>query len=246
MRQNTYVGRHRQVGQREGAVRVVGRASRSMPVIAVATAGVLAGTSASAHAAPLPGGGDNASGRIESAPQREFSSQALVSRAYPKILLLDRKIARANPARRVTAQPASVSRSVPRTTQRSTAPKTAKKATPAKRSPSRSTGSVKVRYQGGNRGIGRALAAQRGWSGAQFECLNKLWTKESGWTTTADNPTSSAYGIPQSLPGSKMASEGSDWRTNPATQIKWGLKYIAGRYGSPCNAWAHSRAVNWY
>lgn len=99
---------------------------------------------------------------------------------------------------------------------------------------------------GSPRAIGRALAAQRGWGGDQFACLDKLWTKESNWRVTADNPTSSAYGIPQSLPGSKMASAGSDWRTNPATQITWGLGYIAGRYGTPCSAWAHSRAHNWY
>ena len=73
-----------------------------------------------------------------------------------------------------------------------------------------------------------------------------LWTKESNWTVNADNPTSSAYGIPQALPGSKMASAGADWATNPATQIRWGLGYIQDRYGSPCSAWAHSQANNWY
>jgi hypothetical protein len=70
--------------------------------------------------------------------------------------------------------------------------------------------------------------------------------KESGWNHTAMNPSSGAYGIPQSLPGTKMATAGADWQTNPATQISWGLGYISGRYGSPCNAWAHSQAVNWY
>ena len=77
-------------------------------------------------------------------------------------------------------------------------------------------------------------------------CLNKLWNKESGWNYKATNPSSGAYGIPQSLPGSKMASEGSDWKTNPATQIKWGLGYIEGRYDTPCGAWAHSQDVGWY
>jgi len=96
------------------------------------------------------------------------------------------------------------------------------------------------------RSIGQAMAAERGWTGSQWTCLERLWTKESNWTTTADNPTSSAYGIPQSLPGSKMASKGADWATNPATQIAWGLDYISGSYGSPCGAWSHSQAVNWY
>ena len=90
------------------------------------------------------------------------------------------------------------------------------------------------------------MQLERGWTGSQWTCLEKLWTKESNWNPTADNPTSSAYGIPQSLPGSKMASKGADWATNPATQIAWGLDYIAGSYGSPCGAWSHSQAVNWY
>ncbi|MCB7136999.1 G5 domain-containing protein [Cellulosimicrobium marinum] len=96
------------------------------------------------------------------------------------------------------------------------------------------------------RAIGRALAAERGWTGAQWTCLENLWTKESNWNPSADNPTSSAYGIPQALPGSKMASAGADWATNPATQISWGLGYIASVYGTPCGAWSHSQAVNWY
>ena len=96
------------------------------------------------------------------------------------------------------------------------------------------------------RGVGASMAADRGWGGSQFQCLDRLWTKESGWQWHADNPTSSAYGIPQSLPGTKMASHGADWATNPATQIAWGLDYIADVYGTPCSAWAHSQAVNWY
>lgn len=85
-----------------------------------------------------------------------------------------------------------------------------------------------------------------GWGASQFDCLDSLWTRESGWNYRATNPSSGAYGIPQSLPGSKMASAGSDWRTNPATQIRWGLGYIRGRYGSPCSAWAHSEETGWY
>ena len=80
----------------------------------------------------------------------------------------------------------------------------------------------------------------------QFPCLDKLWKKESGWDHRASNSGSGAYGIPQALPGSKMASVGSDWRTNPATQIKWGLNYIEGRYDTPCNAWSHSQSTGWY
>ena len=79
----------------------------------------------------------------------------------------------------------------------------------------------------------------------QFGCLNNIWTRESNWRYNAAN-ASGAYGIPQALPGSKMASAGPDWQTNPATQIKWGLGYIKDRYGSPCNAWAFWQGHSWY
>lgn len=95
--------------------------------------------------------------------------------------------------------------------------------------------------------IAAGMAAVRGWAGSgQMQCLTSLWTRESSWQVGADNPSSDAYGIPQALPGTKMASAGADWRTNPATQIKWGLDYIAGRYGSPCGAWAHEVSAGWY
>jgi hypothetical protein len=97
---------------------------------------------------------------------------------------------------------------------------------------------------GSPRAIARAMLADRGWS-SQWGCLDSLWSRESGWRVYASNP-SGAYGIPQALPGSKMASAGSDWRTNPATQIRWGLGYIASSYGGPCAAWHHSQSHNWY
>lgn len=94
--------------------------------------------------------------------------------------------------------------------------------------------------------IGERLAAQRGWTGSEFQCLYQLWQKESRWSTTAGNTRSGAYGIPQSLPGSKMATAGADWQTNPETQITWGLGYIARSYKTPCGAWAKSQASGWY
>jgi hypothetical protein len=85
-----------------------------------------------------------------------------------------------------------------------------------------------------------------GWSpSAQYGCLDDMWNRESGWRYNAEN-ASGAYGIPQALPGSKMATAGADWETNPATQIKWGLGYIQGRYGSPCAAWSFWQANGWY
>ncbi|NYK08212.1 hypothetical protein [Leifsonia naganoensis] len=96
----------------------------------------------------------------------------------------------------------------------------------------------------------QAYAASRlpayGWGGEQMSCLIKLWTKESSWRADAYNRSSGAYGIPQALPGSKMASAGGDWMTNADTQINWGLSYISGRYGSPCAAWSFHLGHNWY
>ncbi|WP_395656806.1 transglycosylase SLT domain-containing protein [Nocardioides sp.] len=100
--------------------------------------------------------------------------------------------------------------------------------------------------EGDPRDIARALMPQFGFSSDQFGCLDSLWMRESGWNPSAQNASSGAYGIPQSLPGSKMASAGADWATNPATQIEWGLGYIRDRYGSPCGAWGHSESYGWY
>ena len=86
----------------------------------------------------------------------------------------------------------------------------------------------------------------RGWGDDQYSCLYNLWQRESNWNVYAQNRSSGAYGIPQALPGSKMATAGADWQTNPVTQISWGLGYIAGRYGTPCGAWGHSQSVGWY
>lgn len=80
----------------------------------------------------------------------------------------------------------------------------------------------------------------------QFQCLDRLWARESGWRTTAVNRSSGAYGIPQALPGWKMAAAGWDWRYNPVTQVKWGLAYIAGRYATACAALAHLNSAGWY
>jgi hypothetical protein len=98
----------------------------------------------------------------------------------------------------------------------------------------------------GNRAIGCSLVLAAGLSLTQMACLDKMWTRESNWRTTADNPSSHSYGIPQALPASKMAAFGSDYRSNPATQIKWGLSYIKGRYGTPCDAWTFWQAHDWY
>ncbi|HEU0192631.1 MAG TPA: hypothetical protein VFQ71_00450 [Gaiellales bacterium] len=109
-------------------------------------------------------------------------------------------------------------------------PQKPKKAAPA---------SATAAERAANQALAQKLAAERGWTGTEWDCLNNLWTNESHWDHLADNPTSSAYGIPQAT-GGRMQSAGADWRTNPETQIRWGLNYIATtkRYGTPCKAWA--------
>ncbi|MBU4464369.1 MAG: lytic transglycosylase domain-containing protein [Actinobacteria bacterium] len=97
----------------------------------------------------------------------------------------------------------------------------------------------------GAQATARGMLASYGWGDDQFGCLVSLWNKESGWRVGAAN-SSGAYGIPQALPGSKMASAGADWRTSAATQIAWGFGYISGRYGTPCGAWAKSQSSGWY
>ena len=99
---------------------------------------------------------------------------------------------------------------------------------------------------GSAKAIALGLVQKRGWNTAQYDCLVALWEKESHWNVFAFNAGSGAYGIPQALPGVKMASVGSDWKTNPKTQIVWGLGYIQGRYSTPCGAWSQSQAKGWY
>jgi hypothetical protein len=115
------------------------------------------------------------------------------------------------------------------------------------RKPARSSRAARrLSLLGSPRTIAHALLLRRGWSEAQWGCLDALWTRESNWSITASNGRSGAYGIPQALPGDKMATMGSDWRTDALTQIRWGLSYIARSYGDPCSALGHSNRYGYY
>ena len=90
------------------------------------------------------------------------------------------------------------------------------------------------------------MLSEYAWGADQFNCLNRLWTKESHWNYKARNKRSGAHGIPQALPAIRMESISTDWRTNPVTQIRWGLRYIEARYDSPCGAWAKFKRSRYY
>jgi hypothetical protein len=132
--------------------------------------------------------------------------------------------------------------------QRAAARQAAANAAAAQTATAKTTGSssAAVPPSGAPQQVALAMLGSFGWSSSQFSCLVSLWARESGWNIYASNPSSGAFGIPQALPGSKMASAGADWQTNAATQIRWGLGYIQQTYGSPCAAWDHSEAVGWY
>jgi hypothetical protein len=99
----------------------------------------------------------------------------------------------------------------------------------------------------GAREVAKELMDEKyGWGKKQYACLDDLWIKESNWNYRASNKRTGAHGIPQALPATKMDSAGTDWRTNPVTQISWGLRYIDVRYETPCKAWAKFKRSNWY
>jgi hypothetical protein len=112
--------------------------------------------------------------------------------------------------------------------------------------PGQTTAAAVPAASGSPRQIAQAMLGSFGWSSSQFSCLDPLWEHESRWSLTAANPGSGAFGIPQALPGSRMASAGPDWQTSAATQITWGLRYIRDTYGSPCAARSHEQATGWY
>jgi len=90
------------------------------------------------------------------------------------------------------------------------------------------------------------LSEEYGFGESQFACLDSLWTRESHWNYKAHNYRSGAHGIAQALPAEKMSVVGTDWRTNPVTQIRWGIRYITMRYDTPCKAWSYFKARNYY
>lgn len=231
--------------------RIVNRKRNKLTIVAVA-GGLTVVTAATAAAATWPSGSSAttafaklnvpskaAAANLTSTQQNLLSAQqaraatdhqaVLAKQAAAQKAAAARKARAVLAAKQAAAKQASSQQS---SSQQSSSQETASSTTPA---PS-----------GSAQSIAQGMLASFGWSSSQFSCLEPLWAHESGWSTTASNPSTGAYGIPQALPGSRMASAGPDWQTSAATQIKWGLGYIKDTYGSPCAAWSHEQADGWY
>jgi hypothetical protein len=207
---------------------------------ASAAAGPSSGQSAAGQAAARLASLSSLGSSSFSQPETEAASaqQLRLSQLHAQHTILARQARRAaarRAARRRAARLAAEQAAARRAAQQQAAQQAAQPAQPAAAVPA-----------GSAQHIAMGMLGSFGWSSSQFSCLDPLWSHESGWSVTAENPSSGAYGIPQALPGSKMASAGPDWQSSAATQIRWGLGYIKEHYGSPCAAWEHEQSVGWY
>jgi hypothetical protein len=225
----------------------------SKSTIAIATAGIGVAIAASTTAVTWPTGPSvgtattvayvsaaNGAGSANTAriPEQlqEFKSQVAWQAQLTASAQAQRAAARAAARRAAAERAAAHGATLLAAEQQSSQPQTAPQPTapPAPPQPS-----------GSPQRIAMSMLGSFGWSSRQFGCLDSLWSRESGWNVTAQNGDG-AYGIPQAMPGGKMASAGPDWQTDAATQIRWGLGYIRDLYSSPCGAWAHEEATGWY
>ena len=234
-------------------------------MITLATAGTLTVATALSLAATLPAGSSPVPASADAAYTATIGQQAAAQSASDGVgqalmfsrmrsiqverqqqqLAAEKAAAAKAAARKAAAAKAAAAKAAALKSAEQAAAARKAAAKPAQRAQSARQGAVTT-PSGSPEQIAEQMLSQFGWSSSQFSCLQPLWEHESGWSVTAENPTSGAYGIPQSLPASQMSSAGADWQTNAATQIRWGLTYIQGRYGSPCGAWAHEESDNWY
>jgi hypothetical protein len=231
-------------------------------MFAIATAGALTVATAASLAATAPAGSSPASASADAAYTSTIGQQAAARSASDGVgqavmfarmrsLAGDREqqLAAQKAAAKAAASKAAAARAA---AAKATALKSAEQAAARKAAAQRTQQAQPARQaavttpSGSPEQIAQQMLSQFGWSSSQFSCLQPLWALESGWNIYASNPSSGAYGIPQALPGSKMASAGPDWQSDAATQIRWGLSYIQGTYGSPCAAWSHEEADGWY
>jgi hypothetical protein len=230
-------------------------ATATVAAAAAVIAGITTAASPAAQTVPV------AAGQAVSHDQAPLTSYATADRQLQilQARAAGQQVQRIATQARLAAQRAAAQRAAARqaAAKAAAAKAAAAKAAAAQAASSASSGSstssgssgssaASVQPSGTPQQIALSMLGSFGWSSGEFSCLVSLWDRESGWNTYASNPSSGAYGIPQALPGSKMASAGADWATNPATQIRWGLGYIQQVYGSPCAAWGHSQSVGWY
>jgi hypothetical protein len=253
------LSRHRKIQcSRSKAVALIAAGAFTVATAATATAATWPASPAAPHGSSGPAAGrahEAGAGSLLTVTgqtlQMQAFEQSTASQAQQAVQLRDQaaeisgarwNAARAQAARKLAvrklaAQEAAAAQATQNTATRNTGT--------AQPTPSATASAAPV-ASGSPEQIAQAMLGSFGWSSSQFSCLDPLWAHESGWSVSAYNAGSGAYGIPQALPGSRMASAGPDWQTNAATQIRWGLEYIKGTYGSPCAAWDHEQATGWY
>ena len=239
-----YTPRHapRHAAPRSGGLRRATRTALGRPVLATGmAAAVLSGGALAATATSDPASAETLTFAIDGLTSSTSTEQSKTEQEDAARVAADRSASNAQRAA-AAARNAEVekARAAALAKQRKAAAEKAARAAERKR--------ILANAQEDPKAVARMMLPEFGFSQAQWPCLDQLWIGESNWRWYVANPSSGAYGIPQSLPGDKMASMGSDWRTNPVTQIRWGLDYIKKSYGTPCNAldfW-NSRSPHWY
>ena len=211
---------------------------------AVATGLTASGASAGKSASAVQSSSMLAMAGARTATANPDTGMRLTGAAHREVAKLE--VRRVHAAARRAAERRAVARRAAKRAAERRAQRAAAAAASAPSSSSQAPSDSAPQPSGNPQQIASGMLGSYGWSSSEFGCLVSLWNLESGWNVYASNPSSGAYGIPQALPGSKMASAGPDWQSNAATQIRWGLGYIKSLYGSPCGAWSHEQASGWY
>jgi hypothetical protein len=222
--------------------------NRKLSKITLAIAGVTVIVPAAVAAGLTTSGAAGSSSSLLAMDQSQpdvKAATAHLDRGVPLAGVARREVATLG-ASRVRAERAADRRAAKLAAQRAARAAAAATPSPATSPAPAGTAGSAPRPSGNPQKIAEGMLSSYGWSSSDFGCLVSLWNLESGWNVYATNPSSGAYGIPQALPGSKMASAGPDWQSDAATQIRWGLGYIKSLYGSPCGAWSHEQADGWY
>ena len=243
---------HRIVSRKQNKL-IIGAAAGTLTVVTAASAAAAAAPSGSAPASAAPSGAAVsaiATRSGQTAAERGTQQSDRAARRFRVIADLQAVASTLAPQQAAAhqaagAQAAKRQARAELTAKREAARKAAPQAPAQQRSGQPAAGRAPT-ASGSPQSIAQAMLGSFGWSASQVSCLEPLWAGESGWSVTASNPSTGAYGIPQAMPASKMASAGPNWQTSAATQIRWGLGYIKSTYGSPCAAWSHEEANGWY